>query len=51
VMEYLSEFHRDGRTIVMVTHDDDAALFACRTIRLVHGTAQEVESVMHREVA
>ena len=51
VMEYLSEFHRDGRTIVMVTHDDDAALFAWRTIRLVHGTAQEVESAMHREVA
>lgn len=42
VMEYLSEFHRDGRTIVMVTHDDDAAVFAKRTIRLVAGAARNV---------
>jgi putative ABC transport system ATP-binding protein len=37
VMELLSEFHRDGRTIVMVTHDADAASFAGRTIRLTGG--------------
>lgn len=42
VMKYLSEFHNDGRTIVMVTHDADAAAFAQRTIRLVEGVIQEV---------
>ena len=42
VMNYLSEFHNDGRTIVMVTHDADTAAFAKRTIRLVDGITQEV---------
>ena len=42
VMEYLSEFHRDGRTIVMVTHDQRTAEFARRTIRLVAGGTQEL---------
>lgn len=42
VMSYLNEFHRDGRTIVMVTHDADTAAFAHRTIRLVAGVTQEV---------
>lgn len=37
VMECLSEFHQDGRTILMVTHDKDAASFARRTIRLKGG--------------
>lgn len=44
VMEYLSEFHRDGRTIVMVTHDADTASYARRTIRLVSGVPQEVDN-------
>jgi len=43
VMEYLEEFHRDGRTIVLVTHDADTAAFAKRTLRLVQGNAQEDE--------
>ena len=42
VMNYLAEFHEDGRTIVMVTHDADAAAFANRTIRLVEGVTHEV---------
>ncbi|QDV57008.1 ABC transporter ATP-binding protein [Rosistilla oblonga] len=42
VMEYLTEFHNDGRTIVMVTHDAQTASFANRTIRLVAGVTQEV---------
>ena len=41
VMQYLAEFHDDGRTIVMVTHDADTAAFAKRTIRLVDGVAHE----------
>jgi len=43
VMEYLTEFHKDGRTIVMVTHDQAAAAFAHRTIRLVSGVAKDIE--------
>ncbi|WP_068133692.1 ABC transporter ATP-binding protein [Roseimaritima ulvae] len=42
VMSYLNEFHQDGRTIVMVTHDADTAAFAHRTIRLVAGVTHEV---------
>ena len=51
VMEYLSEFHRDGRTIVMVTHDEAAAKFASRTIRLVAGVATDVETESQEEAA
>ena len=42
VMSYLTEFHDDGRTIVMVTHDADTAGFAKRTIQLIRGVTQEV---------
>lgn len=39
VMSYLTEFHNDGRTIVMVTHDPGTAAFAKRTIRISDGVA------------
>ena len=39
-MQYLKEFHRDGRTIVMVTHDKETASYADRTIRLVEGVLE-----------
>jgi len=42
VMNYLAEFHNDGRTIVLVTHDSDTAAFAKRTIQLVDGITREV---------
>ncbi len=51
VMEYLSEFHQDGRTIVMVTHDEAAAKFATRTIRLVAGVATDLNAESHSEAA
>ena len=51
VMEYLTEFHQDGRTIVMVTHDEAAAKFATRTIRLVSGVASEVKTEAQAEAA
>ena len=44
VMSYLSEFHNDGRTIVIVTHDSDTAAFAKRTIQLVDGVTREVDT-------
>ena len=42
VLEYLTEFHRDGRTIVMVTHDQTAAKFARRTIRIADGVVTDL---------
>jgi len=51
VMEYLTEFHEDGRTIVMVTHDEAAAKFATRTIRLVAGVAADLNVEMQAEAA
>ncbi|MBI5283349.1 MAG: ABC transporter ATP-binding protein [Candidatus Solibacter usitatus] len=44
VMELLSELHRSGATICMVTHDPRYALLAQRTIRLFDGRIVE-ESV------
>src|SRR6056297_152347 len=44
VMEYLAEFHRDGRTIILVTHDADTAAFANRTLRLVQGVPHSIET-------
>jgi putative ABC transport system ATP-binding protein len=37
VLDFLDEVHRDGRTIVMVTHDAVAASRAVRTLRLKQG--------------
>jgi putative ABC transport system ATP-binding protein len=44
VMEYLRQFHEEGRTIVLVTHDQEAARFASRTIRLVEGSVEDLEA-------
>jgi len=41
VMEFLEEINREGRTIVMVTHDPRAAARAKRTLRLADGVIQE----------
>lgn len=38
IIGYLEEFNREGRTIVMVTHDPRAAKRAKRTLRLQNGT-------------
>ena len=40
-MDYLSGFHAEGRTIVMVTHDEFAAGYAKRTLRLVDGVVSD----------
>jgi putative ABC transport system ATP-binding protein len=37
VMELLEELHRDGSTIVMVTHDPDLAVRAQREVHIVDG--------------
>lgn len=38
VLDFLDALHREGKTIVMVTHDLRAAARAGRQIRLVAGT-------------
>jgi putative ABC transport system ATP-binding protein len=43
VMKLLSELHRDGATICMVTHDPRYARFAERTVRLFDGRNVEDE--------
>lgn len=43
VMQILSEFHKEGKTIVMVTHDDKYAHFADRIINLYDGAIIENE--------
>jgi putative ABC transport system ATP-binding protein len=40
IMELLQNLHREGRTIVMVTHDDDIAQYADRTIRFRDGQVE-----------
>jgi putative ABC transport system ATP-binding protein len=36
-MDLLEELHRDGATIVMVTHDPELAVRAQREVRIVDG--------------
>src|ERR1700758_2623350 len=51
VLQLLREFHQQGRTIVMVTHDPVVARLADRRIELHHGkiAAQEVFSMADEE--
>jgi putative ABC transport system ATP-binding protein len=49
VMELLEELHRDGATIVMVTHDPELAIRAQREVHIVDG--QVVDLVPPRRVA
>jgi len=44
VMTLLTEMHREGRTIVMVTHDPAVAAFAERTLSIRDGVVHEKES-------
>lgn len=37
IIRFLEEFHEEGRTVVMVTHDPRAAKRARRTLQLEHG--------------
>jgi len=49
VMQVLADLHRQGRTVVMVTHDPNIARHATQTIRLIDGrvvTAEEFEAAL-----
>jgi putative ABC transport system ATP-binding protein len=50
VMELLEELHRDGATIVMVTHDPELAARAQREVHIVDGQVVDVEG-LPRQVA
>ena len=41
IMTLLQELHRDGRTILLVTHDDAVAAYALRELRLQDGTISD----------
>lgn len=49
IIGFLEDFNREGRTIVMVTHDPRAAARAKRTVRLQDGaiTCQKADDVFH----
>ena len=40
VMSYLADFHSQGGTVLIVTHDTLADHYAQRTVRMDHGRAQ-----------
>ncbi|WP_298433603.1 ABC transporter ATP-binding protein [Geobacter sp.] len=41
VLELFKELHREGRTIIMVTHNPELADFADRVVRLHHGRIEK----------
>jgi putative ABC transport system ATP-binding protein len=45
VMELLEELHREGATIVMVTHDPELAARAQREVHIVDGQVVDIEAV------
>ena len=49
IMRILDELHAEGRTIIMVTHENDIAQRARRIVRLRDGRIESVAEV-HREV-
>lgn len=50
VLDLLTDLHRQGRTIVMVTHNPELGRFADRIIRLQHGKFL-AEETLHHELA
>ena len=47
VLDLLTDLHRQGRTIVMVTHNPALGQFADRILRLQHGKYQGEEAMQH----
>jgi putative ABC transport system ATP-binding protein len=50
VMELLEELHRDGATIVMVTHDPELAVRAQREVHIVDGQVVDLAASSRRSV-
>jgi len=47
IMEMLNKIHRDGNTVIMVTHEEEMALYAHRIIRLKDGVVERDEANPH----
>ncbi len=47
IMEMLNQIHRDGNTVIMVTHEEDMAQYAHRIIRLKDGIVERDEPNPH----
>jgi len=43
VMDLFNELHREGRTIIMITHDESIAENASRVVRILDGNLTETE--------
>jgi putative ABC transport system ATP-binding protein len=52
IMALLQELNEEGRTVVLITHEDEVAAFAQRVVRLKDGlvVSDERQSRKHREV-
>jgi ABC-type lipoprotein export system ATPase subunit len=52
IMALLHELNEEGRTVVLITHEDEVAAFAKRVVRLKDGlvVSDERQSRKHREV-
>jgi putative ABC transport system ATP-binding protein len=51
VMNIFQELNNEGKTIVMVTHEDDIAMHATREVRLKDGRIIKDEPVLNRKIA
>jgi putative ABC transport system ATP-binding protein len=50
IMGLLAELHRQGQTIILVTHEEDIALYARTIIRLRDGVVESIEQNQHVKV-
>ena len=49
VLSLFADFHREGRTVLMVTHDQEVARMADRRIELHHGRLTEPDIFVHQD--
>lgn len=46
IMELFTQLHKEGRTIIMITHDEKIAQYASRTVRILDGELSEVNRIV-----
>ncbi len=50
IMKLLDKIHADGNTVILVTHEEDIALYAHRTIRLLDGEVASDERKRNEDI-